>query len=137
MTTLAQTKIDASKAFDKIGKSVAKANHSSDNRATIAHEFFIAKHLESIAKKRAEAAKKEAQEAGLLRDDYDPDTTVEVYRNETLAISAKTANAAQRLDPILLKNELMKKLGAAEAVKLISQCTVENKPATSYIFSEV
>ena len=137
MATLAQTKIDASKAFDKIGKSVAKANPSSDNRASIAHEFFIAKHLESIAKKRAEAAKKEAQEAGLLRDDYDPDTTVEVYRNESLSISAKTANPSQRLDPVLIKNELIKKLGVAQATLILLACTVENKPATSYIFSEV
>ena len=134
--SILQIKAKLTSKFAELGNKNGTASpDSTDNRAKIAHEFFVADTLRSVANKRYEDAKKAAAEAGLLADDPVPSSTVVTYENEHVTISAKTANPAQRLDPNLLKTKLMLKLGAAEAEKLVSQATVTSKPATSYIFA--
>ena len=129
-------KAKALTAFANIGtKNGTSAPDSQDNRASIAHEMFIADALASAATKRKEAAKKQALDAGIIRDEYKEGSTEEVYSNEHLTLAAKTASGANRLDADALKVELMKELGTDKAMKLIAKCTKTNKPATSYIFA--
>lgn len=123
------------KAFEKIGKTNGTGPfESTDNRATIAHEYFVADKLASIADKRKKEAKKQAQEAGILGDDYVPGVTKEVYSNEHFAIVAKTNNPAERIDKTILANELVKLLGKEKANAVLAKATVENNPATSFSF---
>lgn len=125
-----------SKNFQKIGTTNGTSCPSSlDNRATIAHELFVADVLASMATKRKDAAKEAAKSAGLLGDEYIEGETKQVYDNEHLTISSKTATASKGIDATKLMNELVKKLGAAEAVKLLEKCKKTNKPATSFIFA--
>lgn len=129
-------KAKALTAFANIGtKNGTSPPDSQDNRASIAHEMFIADALASAATKRKEQAKKAAFDAGIIKDEYKPGSTDEVYSNEYLTISAKTASGAERLDASELKTALMKELGTDKAMKLIAKCTKTNKPATSYIFA--
>jgi hypothetical protein len=129
-------KAKASTAFSKIGTTNGtSAPTSLDNRASIAHEYFIADVLASIATKRKDEAKKAALSAGILGEDYVEGQTMEVYSNENLTISAKTNNAAETLDKTKIFSELVKEVGAEKAAKIMQAATKKNKPATSYIFS--
>lgn len=135
MSNLATIKIKVATAVDKIGKTNGTAPPPSiDNRANIAHEYFIASTIASICEKRKEAAKKAAQEAGILGEDYVAGETRMVYDNETMTIAAKTNNPAERLDAKTLRVELIKELGEAKADKIIAASTKSNKPATSFEF---
>lgn len=134
MTTYANIRSQISEAFSAIGQS---APHIEENRSAIAHEYFVADTLEALAKKRKEHAKKAAEEVGILGDrrTFAPANTYEVYSNDLLTVSAKVATPARRLDATALKNELTKRLGAAEAAKIVAECTKENAAAVTYILS--
>jgi hypothetical protein len=135
MTELADKKSKIAKAFDNIGKSNGTvAPHTDSNQFAVAYEYFVADQLESAAKKRKEQAKKAAAEAGILEFKKTPGTTEMCWENELLAITAKTNNAAEKLDADLLRNELMKKLGTDEAAKLLKKCTKSATPATTISF---
>jgi hypothetical protein len=111
----------------------AKASppESTENRASIAWEYFIADYLCSIATKRKEVAKKAAEAAGVLTKPDEGETET-VYRNESLQVIGKTNSAAERLDKSILTSELMKELGADKALVIINKATVKSTPATSY-----
>ena len=131
-----QTKSKVSAAFSKIGNvNGTSAPTSLDNRASIAHEYFIADTLASMATKRKDEAKKAAIEAGILGSDYVEGQTQQVYDNEHLSISAKTNQAVEALDKTKLFSELIKVVGAEKAAVLMASATKKNKPATSYIFA--
>lgn len=137
MSLLTQIKLKATAAFDKIGNSNGTVQpQSDDNRFSIAWEYFIADLLSSRATKRKELAKKQAEEVGILGSEHSPNTTKLVFDNEHFSISAKTAKPAERLDKALLSAKLIQELGPEKATSIIKQCTIENKPATSFIFSE-
>jgi hypothetical protein len=132
--SLNQIKANIVLAFAKIGTRNGTARpESSDNRFSIAYEYFVADTLASIASKRKENAKKAAETVGLLSIPK-PGDTVTCYENEHLQIIAKTNSPAQRLDPTILSNELSKLIGVDKARAMIAKATVENKPATSYSF---
>lgn len=134
--SMMQIKAKLSNKFAELGnKNGTAAPDSEDNRASIAHEFFVADALRSMANKRYELAKKAAAEAGITVDDPVASSTVVTYENEHLSVSAKTASAVQKLDSKKLSSELIKKLGSEQTEKLLKLCYVENKPATSYIFA--
>jgi hypothetical protein len=125
-----------SSAFSKIGNlNGTSCPSSTDNRATIAHELFVADALASMASKRKDEAKKAAIEAGILGGDYVEASTVQVYDNEFVSISAKTATASETLDKVKLFSELIKELGADKASMILAAASKKNKPATSYIFA--
>lgn len=131
-----QIKPKISNAFSKIGTQNGTSCPSSlDNRATIAHELFVADTLASMATKRKDEAKKAAMSAGILGEDYVEGATVQTYDNEYLNISAKTATASKGIDKTQLMNELVKALGAEKAAKIMVACEKVNKPATSFIFA--
>jgi hypothetical protein len=134
--SILQIKAKLTSKFAELGNKNGTASpNSTDNRAKIAHEFFVADTLRSVANKRYEDAKKAAAEAGLLADDPVPSSTVVTYENEHVTISAKTASAARRLDGKKLSAALIRELGAAKATKIVEDSQVESKPATSYIFA--
>lgn len=123
-------------AFAKIGNTNgAVCPPSEDNRASIAHELFVADTLASIATKRKEVAREAAKSAGILGEEYVEGSTVQTYDNEYLNISAKTATASKTIDKTKLMNELIKALGAEKAGKVMLACEKTNKPATSFIFA--
>ena len=123
-------------AFDKIGKSNGSvAPESTENRAAIAYEFYIADALAAAASKRKEAAKLAAANAGIVIDDTIPGETKLVYENEYMTINARTAQPASRVDMTKLRSELTKKLGAVDAEVIIKKATTNSKPATTYIFA--
>lgn len=125
-----------SNAFQKIGNNNGTSCPSSlDNRATIAHELFVADTLASMATKRKDEAKKAAMSAGILGEDYIEGSTVQTYDNEFLNISAKTATASQTIDKTQLMNELSKALGTVKALEVMQAVQKTNKPATSFIFA--
>ncbi len=135
-TVIANIKLKARTAFDKIGHSNGTAKYdSSSNLAHLAHEYFIADLLASMAEKRKKMAKEAAEVAGLLVENAVPGSTVQTYSDEHLTITAKTNNPASRLDQTKLSSVLIKEIGATRAMQVIKECTVENKPATSYIFA--
>jgi hypothetical protein len=97
--------------------------------------LFVADALASMASKRKDEAKKAAIEAGILGGDYVEASTVQVYDNEFVSISAKTATASETLDKVKLFSELIKELGADKASMILVAASKKNKPATSYIFA--
>ena len=131
-----EIKPKVSTAFSKIGTTNGTSCPSSlDNRATIAHELFVADTLASMATKRKDEAKKAAMSAGLLGEDYVEGNTQQTYDNEFLTISSKTATASKTIDKTKLMNELVKALGNEKAGKVMELVQKENKPATSFIFA--
>lgn len=137
MSILAAIKIKAASAFDKIGKQNGTAPpQSKDNRFSVAYEFFIASTLASIANKRKEVAKAEAERMGILGEAYTEGSTKQVYSSEEFDIVAKTASAAARLDKAKLMTELIKEVGESKAIKIVAKATTTNKPATSFEFVE-
>lgn len=126
------TKAKLTDAFSKLGrKGVTAPPESTDNRHTEAYEFAIASALRSAANSRYEAAKKVAEQVGLLSKP-EPGSEDICYQNEHILIVAKTNNPARRLDETLLFNSLAKKLGSDEARKLINAAKKESAPATSF-----
>lgn len=131
-----QIKPKLSTAFSKIGTTNGTSSPPSlDNRATIAHELYVADTLASMATKRKEAAREAAKSAGLLGEEYVEGETKQTYENEHFSISAKTATASKTIDKTKLTNELIKALGAEKAGKIMELVQKTNKPATSYIFA--
>lgn len=134
---IADLTIKIATAFAKIGTSNGTAMpQNDDNRFSIAYEYLVAKKLKSLAEGREKKAKEAAQSAGLLNGDFEPGTTITTYKNKAFNIVAKTNQPAERIDPNLLKAKLMIAIGADKAEKIIKQCTVTNKAATSYDFVE-
>ena len=88
-----------------------------------------------MATKRKDEAKKAAMSAGILGEDYVEGDTRQVYENEYLNISSKTATASKTIDKTKLMNELVKALGNEKAGKVMELVQKENKPATSFIFA--
>lgn len=131
-----EVKPKLSTAFAKIGTTNGTSCPSSlDNRATIAHELYVADTLASMATKRKEIAREAARSAGILGEDYTEGDTKQVYDNEHLSISAKTATASKTIDKTKLMSELIKALGSEKAAKVMEAVQKENKPATSFIFA--
>jgi hypothetical protein len=124
------------KAFDNIGRTNGTATpQSADNRFSTVYEYFVAAQLASAADKRKEKAKAALQEAGILdKSKCIVGSTVVLYEHELGDFVAKTANPAERLDKTLLKNELIKAIGAEKAEKIITAATKFSAPATSYDF---
>ena len=131
-----EVKPKLSTAFSKIGLTNGTSCPSSlDNRASIAHELYVADTLASMATKRKELAREAARSAGILGDDYAEGETKQTYDNEHLSISAKTASASKTVDKTKLMNELVKALGAVKAATVMAAVEKTNKPATSFIFA--
>lgn len=134
--SILQIKAKLSQRFADLGNKNGTAPlDSTDNRASIAHEFYVADSLRSMANKRYEVAKKAAENAGMLLDDPIAGSTVVTYENEHVSLSAKVASPVKRLDTSKLSSALMKKIGSEEAAKLLDSCYTENKPAVSYSFA--
>ena len=122
--------------FQKIGTSNGTAPPPSpDNRAAIAHEFFVADFLASASKKRRELAIEAAIEAGVLPEKgvHKAGTTAQTYDNAYLACSVTVKQPAKTLDKVKLSSELSKLVGADQAKALLEKCEKENAPATSYV----
>jgi len=126
-------------AFSKIGKHNGTAPpESKSNTFALAYEYYVAAKLESAAKKRKEQAQVACVSAGMLGDKADLVTgmlTV-VYTSDIMNITAKAATPAKRIDPVELANELSKRYGELEALKIINAATKYNAPAVSYDFTD-
>lgn len=133
---LTDIKLKLLKGFEALGtkNGTAVPEGATDNRFAIAYEMFVAYHISSMAEKRKDKAKKAALDAGILLDNYKPSSEVSIYVEDGLAIIAKTASPAQRLDPAILRGKLIREVGEKKAQEIIDFSTKESKPATSYIF---
>jgi hypothetical protein len=134
--SLSEVKAHIASKVAKLGtvKDASSAPPSStDNRIAIAWEYFIADLLASIAAKRKKDAKKAAEDAGLLAKP-DPGNTETVYRTDGLCIVAKTKNPARTINRAKLSVNLMKRMSADEAQKLIKDSEDEASAATEYSF---
>lgn len=136
--SLTKIKLNATNALEKIGKTNGTApQESTDNRHSIAHEFFISDIMRSYSNKRYENAKKEAEKAGLLlQDEPVAGTTTETYANEHLSVAAKVTSPRTQINETLLRLELIKAYGEAVASKIIEKAKSDTKPPTSYLFIE-
>ena len=131
-----EIKAKLSSAFSKIGNQNGTTCPTSlDNRATIAHEFYVADALASIAIKRKEVAKEAARSAGILGEEYSEGDTVQTYENEHFSVVAKTATASKTIDKTKLASELIRALGVEKGTKVLESVQKSNKPATSFNFA--
>lgn len=123
------------KAFSNIGKTNgSKPPESANNTFAEAYELFVSKDLKSMAEKRYEQAKKNAERVGVL----DMSKAVEgseitTYQSEHMDISLKTAQGGSMLDRTQLKNHLMVglKMSDAEAEAVIEAGSKPRKGAVN------
>jgi hypothetical protein len=111
------------KAFAAIGKKNGSAPpESAKNTFGVAYELLVSKDLASMAEKRYEAAKKAAEDAGVIdKSKVVVGEEVRVYESEYFDIALKKNNDSQMLDRTTLKNFLMKQGASdAEAEKIIA-----------------
>jgi hypothetical protein len=136
--SLVDKKALAIKNFNKLGVSNGTSPpESSDNRFTIAYEYFIADALASVAAKRKDIAKAAALEAGVLgdREEQKEGNSYNVFSSDDLFIVARVATAVKTLDKTKLMSELVKLVGVEKTAAIIEACSKSNKPAVTYIVS--
>jgi hypothetical protein len=143
MADILHIKAAIQKTFSNIGKTNgSKPPESTSNTFGIAYELFVADALRSAANKRYEEAKIEAAKAGVLGDKVEvvkkevkftlPEgSNLTLYSSEHFDITAKVANGSTMLDATALGNELVKKLGPVEALKIIEAASKPRKGATT------
>lgn len=134
--TLAVVKAHLDTLFKKIGTEKDKHTApppSTENRASVAWEYFIADFAQSYWKKRRDKAKKMADEMGLLVPAPVGDSAM-CYVNEHLNIVAKTNNPSQRLNENALVMKLIRdhSMTLTSAQSLLNACREDNNPATTY-----
>jgi hypothetical protein len=101
-------------AFANIGKANGtKMPPSTNNSDSYAFDLWVAHQLVSLANKRKELAEKACIKAGIMLDkekDPRPEGTKEVlFNGENVAISLAVSNAATRVNPDKLIEELFKR----------------------------
>jgi hypothetical protein len=107
------------------------------NLATIAWEFFVAKHVLALATKRKDNAEKAAKEAGVLFDnEKDPHTPgrIVTFSGEVVGVIAEIKSPGQRVNIDLFAEHLIKagvKRDFVYAAK--DAATVTSRSAVSFI----
>lgn len=133
---LATVKTHLNTMFNKIGSDKDKhtaSPPSTNNRSSIAWEYFIADFAQSYWKKRRDNAKKDADAAGILVPTK-PGEQAKCYQNETLEIVAKTNRPSRKLNEQTLVLALIKSHGLTltQAKQLLESCREDNAAATTY-----
>lgn len=137
MSDIAKRLSAAITAFTKIGKQNGSSPpDSKSNTLGLAYELLVAQKLQSVSKARVEAALNACREAGMIADSYTPGDHTP-YTSDMLNINVKRNNDSQLLDSDKLRVELIKKLGAPEAQKLLSAASKPRKGNTTVSVSIV
>jgi beta-phosphoglucomutase-like phosphatase (HAD superfamily) len=134
---LSLTKLAITNTLNKLGTSQngkSAPPPSTDNRFSIAWEYFVADFMASACNKRKEAAKKAAEEAGIITKPGVGETKT-VYKADGLQIIGATKSPAERIDAALLHANLMKEFGEEKAQQILAKCKVKSSPATTFIFA--
>lgn len=133
---ISATLSEATRLFNELGVSAKGTGPRAggDNRDPLLHEYMVAKHLESVAKKRAEQTLEKlcdgvAQSALELSD---PGMHT-VIGSRAYTLTCEVKRGAERVDPKVLVAELAKAgVKATVLDAAVAVATRQNNPSRSY-----
>lgn len=104
------------------------------NNGKEAAEFVVSQQLKSMAEKRYEAAKKNAEAAGCFgdKDQYISGETIEVYRTGSYTFSVQR-NADSRMLDRKAVEEVLRQVAPSKWQELLERCEKPKAGATRYI----
>lgn len=135
---ISATLSEATRLFNELGVSAKGTGPRAggDNRDPLFHEYMVAKHLESVAKKRAEQtlAKLNA-DIGIDLPSWTPSDAGmhTVFGTARYTLLCEVNRGAERIDPKVLVAELAKAgVKAAVLDAAVAAATKQNNPSRSY-----
>lgn len=133
---ISATLSEATRLFNELGVSAKGTGPRAggDNRDPLFHEYMVAKHLESVAKKRAEQTLDKLRD-GVAQSALEPSDPGmhTVVGSQRYTLTCEVKRGAERVDPKVLVAELAKagvKASALDAA--VAAATKQNNPSRSY-----
>lgn len=106
------------------------------NTAVIAWEFFIAKHLHTMASARRKKATEEAIAAGIIFDHEkhprEPGTDEIVYEDDYLSVFVTVSKPSVRINPDMLIKYLDTRIDTKLLDAAVKHATFETRPAHEF-----
>ena len=106
------------------------------NTGVIAWEYFIAKHLYTMASARRKRATEEAIAAGVIfdheREPHDVTTGEQIYQDECVTIMLTVSNSAPRVNPEKLVKYLEGKVPEKVLKEAVDKATFYTRPAHEF-----
>lgn len=108
-----------------------------ENTADLVKELLVATSAATVADARKKKAKDALIKAGVVEKEYAPGE-LEAFRNTQFLLTVKTKEPTQKLDQAVLREALNKAgLSKSKIDKAFVEATTDNKPATSYVVTEL